>query len=224
MERIPFSQWWAEFAREHRGDRDGGNRAVQDLVDSVRKLEATGRHDFLDELVRIALAGHSVAAAALEECAQAPQVETLCTHLSPLPTPASSGDEWRLASLLRILAADRQQACSLPVEEFLLRRHITACWPSVPWALWPHNTELFVAAWTRYFSNQPPARWFDTAIVQAFLEHPDALAELRKGLATTGSEGWKALSSSLHHQLENAQWLHENTRVQLNLILAAPSV
>ena len=224
MERIPFDQWWAEFSHEHRGDRDGGYRAVEDLVRFIGELEATDRRSFLDELLVVALGGDSVAAAALGKCAEAPQVAALCAHLSPLPGPVSLSDESRLVTLLCILGADPHQACSSPVEEFLLRRGITVYWSSVPWALWPHNAELFVRAWTRYFSTQPVATWSDTSIVQAFLSHPDALAELKKELAVTNSEAWEALSSSLHQELENASWLPKDTRVQLDLVLAEPAV
>jgi hypothetical protein len=181
------------------------------------------RGAFLDELVQLATRadpGAGVALSVLESEAMPGHIRSICKHITPLPPVGSTAEESILVAFLRVVAADRSAQYLHLVEHYLLTRGLNPYWESLPWSLWAHYAELFCRAWAWYFSAVPASRWRGTAVVQAFLTHPDAIACLKRELLSTSADAWTQLHDAIEAEAE-APWLNQAQRDLLHASIGA---
>jgi hypothetical protein len=206
VEEVTFDCWWAEFLQRMERDREDGYDAARRLRDFyIPQLSNRKRQAFLDELLGVAIDSRPGAAFALhllEDQAQERHTAAIAEHVAPLPPPGSHQAEERICNLMRVLASDRSCAFRDLVEEYLLRRKIGPHWDRLPWALWPHDPNLFARAHKRYFIEVPAAEWKHTAIVGAFLHHADAIGLVRDQLLPRAEGAWSEFREAISAQLQ----------------------
>jgi hypothetical protein len=201
------------------GELRDAHEAARRLGRELRGLEASKRPAFLDQLLVALLQerhAYGVALFLLERLTDRATLEKLHERLRPLPGLQTDEEESHLADLIRILAATGDRSMTPAVEDYLLQREPSSQWSTVPWALWPHNCELFARAWLRYFGERDPADWTGTFVVRSFLSEPAAIDVVKQQLSRAAPERWALLRKALLHQAGSASWLSVEDRAELD--------
>ena len=175
------------------GELRDAHEAARRLGRELRGLEASKRPAFLDQLLVALLQerhAYGVALFLLERLTNRATLEKLHERLRPLPGLQTDEEESHLADLIRILAATGDRSMTPAVEDYLLQREPSSQWSTVPWALWPHNRELFARAWLRYFGEREPAEWTGTLVIRSFLSEPAAIDVVKQQLSGAAPERW----------------------------------
>lgn len=222
MDRVNFDTWWSDFlaAPQVRGAKDGGYSAVEDIRRYVAAMSPNLRSEFVNELARIACAqseGWSLAISSLEKTQDAKAFARIARHVLELKASTSFDSQSALGASLRVLAGSADPAHRRLLEEYLLEAPVGLYWTSVPWAVWPGDRDLFGRAWARYFSTVPVPNWRDTAIVQAFLSKPEALACVRDALRVTNGAAWTVLRAAIVSH-SDAPWLSRDQCERVKLV------
>jgi hypothetical protein len=134
-------------------------------------------------------------------------LDRIAEGLRPLPELQRDDEESHLADLLRILAAAAGSSLPAVIEEYLMARSIGPHWPSVPWALWPGQKDLFASAWSRFFLEHHPEEPQALPVVQAFLTEHEAIRRVRPALASASPVRWAELREALNDQAGRVGWL-----------------
>lgn len=212
-----FESWWTEFCRE--GDAlSDPHEAARHIGRHLRSLPPDEQPAFVDELFEALLQQehrYGVALYMLEQVTDPNALVTLARRLQPLPSLRSEDEEGHLADLIRILAVAGEPEMMDVVRSYVLKRPIGPHWSSVPWALWPYRRDLFGAAWTRFFRERPRSASESTLLIRSFLTEPDAIGDVRRGLAETAPEAWDALRAALLRQAGTVRWLDAAQREAL---------
>ncbi|MGH9970482.1 MAG: hypothetical protein ACREBG_22200 [Pyrinomonadaceae bacterium] len=220
MDQIGFDELWKGFISPEY--KDSGFENVREIRNYLHRLPDHKRAAFLDELVSVAIAGkegYGIALSVLESESMPQHVRVICEYVTRvLNDPMLQEND--LVGFLRILASDKFGQCLAPVETYLLKRRIGPYWNSLPWALWPHQPELFARAQGRYFTTRPSDEWRHSVIPQAFLTRADALALVKQRLSEVSGNAWHELRNVLLKQLD-AEWLNESDRKSLSEVLAS---
>ena len=212
-----FEAWWDGFTRRarHAGAYDTARR----LQDKLRRTRVAERSEFLRDLWEVLLQRrreYGIALFLLDALTDPEGLQELATHLLPLPDLQSSDEEAHLADLMRLLAAADDPTVLPPVREYLLERGISPEWTTVPWALWPHQKDLFAQAWQRYLREKQPGDWNCSAMVKSFLAEPDAVRIVRSKVAHEHPEHWDVLRAALIDEAEHVGWLSREQRASLD--------
>ncbi len=211
-----FETWWAEIQREPGVLRDSHDTARR----LGRRLDSMGtrqQQDFLKQLVPVLLQRHrayGIALFLLDSLSDRAVLDLIAANLSPFPALQTHDEEAHLADLVRILAAAREERLLPAVRSYLLDREIGAHWATVPWALWPHEHDLFVKAWLRFFGEKEPEDWTDPLVVRSFLGDADAIRAVKTGLESSGGD-WPRLREALLRQAGRVSWISPD---QLNAL------
>jgi hypothetical protein len=203
-----FETWWAEVQREPGVLRDSHDTA-QRLGRRLEALDPDEQGEFLGQLIPVLLQRHrayGIALFLLDSLSDPAVLGLIAEHLQPFPGLQTHDEEAHLADLVRILAAAHERELLPAVEAYLLKREIGSHWATVPWALWPHETELFVRAWERFFHERPAEEWSDPLAARSFLSEPDAIVALRRHLQTTDEASWPTLRDTLLEQADKVSW------------------
>ena len=212
-----FEAWWDGFTRRavHVGPYETAHR----LRGKLRRTRVAQRSEFLRDLWEVLLRRrreYGIALFLLETVTDPAGLHELAACLSPLPELQSPDEEAHLADLMRLLAAAGDPALLPPVREYLLERGMSRDWVFVPWALWPHQKELFAQAWQRYLRETQPGDWSGPAVVKTFLAEPDAVRVLRSKVADEHPEHWHVLRAALLDEASHVGWLSREQRALLD--------
>lgn len=211
-----FESWWDGFERRTRND-DAFDTALR-LSVKLRRTRVADRPEFVNQLWEVLLQrrhSYGVALFFLDSLTDAQYLRSLAEYLVPLPPNQSHDEESHLADLVRLLAAADMPGVLEPVEQYLLDRPIGPLWATVPWALWPHQAELFSRAWLRYLHEIQPNDWGTAMIVRAFLTEPDAVRLVRSTISRDHPEHWTSLREALLGEADQVSWLSEEQRESL---------
>ena len=212
-----FEAWWDGFTRRA-GHADPYETAHR-LRGKLRRTRVSERSEFLRDLWEVLLRQrreYGIALFLLDTVTDPAGLYELAARLSPLPELQSSDEEAHLADLIRLLAAAGEPALLPPVREYLLERAMSRDWVSVPWALWPHQKELFAQAWQRYLRESQPDDWNGTPVVRSFLAEPDAVRIVRSKVAGEHPEHWHVLRAALIDEASHVRWLSREQRASLD--------
>jgi hypothetical protein len=212
-----FETWWSGF--EQRTREAGAHEIAHWLRGKLRRTRVVERGAFLRDLWEVLLQrrrDYGVALFLLDALTDPEGLRELAGRLSPLPDLQSADEEAHLADLMRVLAAAGDSGLLPPVAEYLLERPMSPEWTTVPWALWPHQKELFALAWQRYLRETQPADWTDALIVESFLAEPDAVRILRSKVASEHPEHWDVLRNALIDEADQVGWLSREQRASLD--------
>jgi hypothetical protein len=180
-----FKLWWAEFSREYERDVYLAAKRLKVYVD---KLSGEVRTEFLGELAAVVCKRgrlYDAAASVLESTADGSVCELLHGHLNRL-TRADLVQQEQEATIIRILARARPATYVSTVTAFLFSKPVGMYFSSVIWTQWPDHPALFGRANVRFLRFVSPESVAGTAVIQAFLYTPDALAAVR--VACIGSD------------------------------------
>ena len=216
-----FDRWWNQTLREP-GALDDAYRMARTLWARLDRVEQQDRQRCTERLMRVLLRerlAYGIVLFLLEGMTDPADLKTIHENLLPLPERQSDDEEGHLADLIRILAAADEPTLLPAVRDYLLEREIVPIWPSVPWALWPHQQSIFGQAWYRYFVEQDPSDWPATLVLRSFLGEPEAIRAFRQPLAQSAADRWTALRVALLSLAVNASWLSEDQRVALHQVL-----
>jgi len=211
-----FEIWWSGFERRTRHD-DPFDAALR-LSVKLRRTRVADRPEFVNQLWEVLLQrrhAYGVALFFLDSLTDAQYLRSMAEYLVPLPPHQPHDEESHLADLVRILAAADMPGVLAPVEEYLLDRAIGPLWATVPWALWPHQTELFALAWLRYLREIQPNDWSTAMIIKSFLTEPDAVRLVRTTISQNHPEHWNSLREALLGEAEQVGWLSDEQRESL---------
>jgi len=192
--------------------------AAAGLAAALDGLDAAAQRNVIDGWLESLLRAHQaygVTLFLLGRLTDPAALESLAVHLVPLPPRVADDEESHLADLIRVLAATGDAALLGPVESYLVARPIGPLWPTVPWALWPHCDELFVAAWARFFVAVAPARSTAPAVLEPFLAEPSAVRAVTRHLAGSRSTRWKRVRAAIAGLAEESGWLSPEQRADL---------
>ena len=212
-----FDTWWSGF--ERRACDAGPHETAERLRGKLRRTRVAERPGFLCDLWQVLLQqrrDYGVALFLLDALTDADCLHELALRLCPLPGLQSPDEEAHLADLMRVLAAANDPDLLLPVTQYLLERPMSPEWTTVPWALWPHQKELFARAWQRYLRETQPADWHDGLIVKSFLAEPDAVRLVRSKVALEHPEHWDTLRAALIDVADQVSWLSREQRASLD--------
>ena len=195
--QVTFEDWWIDFLRETRGA--DYHEDLARLLTYVAGLSGAKRDAFVEGLVDVGWLryGSAIALGALERLAGPDVRRRVVRAVETLPTvrpPHSLGDYRH--SLLRVLAADPSGEALAPVDSYC-QDEIGPGFTSIVWALWPHHEARFAQYHARYFVEQPWDAWGQTAVVQAFLTEPRALAAVRDALLDRHPATWASVRSAV---------------------------
>jgi hypothetical protein len=214
---VNFDSWWSR-SRRRLAAEDPYDTAWR-LRRKLRRVRVAERPAFVNSLLDVLLReerAYGVVLFFLEGLSDPVYLERIAEGLRPLPGLQPDDEESHLADLLRILAAAAGPALPPAIKEYLLDRPIGPHWPSVPWALWPGQKELFASAWRRFFMehhpDEPPAH----PVVHAFLTEHEAVRGLRPVLAAASPELWAALRDALSRLAGQVRWLAPEQRENLD--------
>ena len=211
-----FQIWWSGFERRTRQD-DPFDTALR-LSVKLRRTRVADRPEFVNQLWEVLLQrrhAYGVALFFLDSLTDAQYLRSLAEYLLPLPPNQSHDEESHLADLVRVLAAADIPGVLAPVEQYLLDRPIGPLWATVPWALWPHQAELFARAWLRYLREIQPNDWGTAMIVRSFLTEPEAVRLVRSTISGDHPEQWISLREALLGEADRMSWLSEEQRESL---------
>ena len=223
MPTAEFENWWAEIQRHPGGLRATEAHATARRISRrLRALTNADHSEFVDQLMQVLLERHhayGVALFLLEGISDPAVLDMIARHLQPLPGRQCDDEEAHLADLIRVLAAANDASLMPVARDYLLQREIVPGWATVPWALWPHNKELFGDAWARFFRERDPAEWTSTLIIKSFLTEPDAISVVRKRFDGGSGRHWAALRDALLRQAGLVGWLSAEQRAELEQLL-----
>lgn len=211
-----FEAWWRGFTRRA---ETCPHETAHRLRGKLRRTRVAERLDFLRDLWEVLLRQrreYGIALFLLDTVTDPAGLRELAQHLSPLPELQSSDEEGHLADLMRLLAAAGDPALLPPLREYLLERAMSRDWVTVPWALWPHQKDLFAQAWQRYLRETQPRDWNGTAVVKSFLAEPDAVRIVRSKVAGEHPEHWDVLRAALIDEAAHVGWLSREQRASLD--------
>lgn len=203
-----FETWWAELQREPGALRDSLGTATR-IGRRLEQMEPADQSEFLEQLVPVLLQRHrayGIALFLLDSLSDPAVLGLIAENLRPLSGRQSHDEEAHLADLIRILAAACEDPLLPAVEAYLIDREIGDLWPTVPWALWPHQPDLFARAWSRFFREIDPARWSDPLVARSFLSEPDAITAVRDKLGKPDEALWRTLRDALLAQADQVSW------------------
>lgn len=209
-----MARWWEEFRPGLDGEIDPCDtaRIIQRRLRDVDEAERPAWLDrIFEHLLRVRRA-YGVCLFLLEGIADPGYLRVIARYLQPFPATCNDDDEGHLADLIRILGAADDRELLPAVETYLLERDPAPPWSTVPWALWPHRTDLFAQAWSRYFSSEAPADWQNTLVIRSFLTEPEAIGVVRGRLEPEDVERWRVLRDALLRQAGSSSWLSEEQR------------
>ena len=212
-----FEAWWDGFTR--RAGHAGPYETAHRLRGKLRRTPVAERSEFLRDLLEVLLRQrreYGIVLFLLETVTDPAGLRELAARLSPLPGLQSSDEEAHLADLMRLLAATGDPTLLPPVREYLLERSMSRDWATVPWALWPHQKELFARSWQRYLRETQPHDWSGTAVVESFLAEPDAVRIVRRQVAGADPEHWDVLRAALIDEAAHVGWLSREQRASLD--------
>lgn len=211
-----FESWWNGFERRTRED-DPFNTSLR-LSAKLHRTRVADRPEFVNQLWEVLLQrqhAYGVALFFLDSLTDAQYLRSLAEYLVPLPPNQPHDEESHLADLVRILAAADIPGILVPVEQYLLDRPIGPLWATVPWALWPHQAELFARAWLRYLREIQPNDWGTAMIVRSFLTEPEAVRLVRSTISGDHPEQWNSLREALLGEADRMSWLSDEQRESL---------
>ena len=211
-----FESWWNGFERRTRED-DPFDTSLR-LSVKLHRTRVADRPEFVNQLWEVLLQrqhAYGVALFFLDSLTDAQYLRSLAEYLVPLPPNQPHDEESHLADLVRILAAADIPGVLVPVEQYLLDRPIGPLWATVPWALWPHQAELFARAWLRYLREIQPNDWGTAMIVRSFLTEPDAVRLVRSTISGDHPEQWNSLREALLGEADRMSWLSDEQRESL---------
>ena len=211
-----FESWWNGFECRTRS-HDPFDTALR-LSVKLRRTRVADRPEFVNQLWEVLLQrqhAYGVALFFLDSLTDAQYLRSLAEHLTPLPPNQPHEEESHLADLVRILAAADMPGVLTPVEQYLLDRPIGPLWATVPWALWPHQAELFARSWLRYLREIQPNDWGTAMIVRSFLTEPDAVRLVRTTVSQDYPDQWLSLREALLGEADQVRWLSDEQRDSL---------
>lgn len=216
MELVDFEAWWREFLADPRIKfaKDGGYAAEENLTRYIARLAHGSRAAFLTGMVEVVTArcdGWSLALATLEKNYDAHVLARLAKYAADLKPSSGLDDQAAASASLRVLTQSTEDTHRGLLKDYLLVERIGPYWTSVPWSLWPVDPDLFGRSWARYFSEVPDIQWRDTAVVQAFLQAPEALRCVRGVLQQASPRGWERLREAVMLHVDS-QWLSDQDR------------
>jgi hypothetical protein len=216
-----FDRWWAHFSARF-GNEDS-YAVARRLRRKIRRVKVDARPDFLRRLFGVLLRqerSYGVALFLLDAISDPVYLRELAELMRPLPALQSEDEESHLSDLVRILAAVNDPEFLPVVEEYLLDRPIGPHWPSVPWALWPAERDLFSRAWCRFLSRLSHEERPNTLIVKTFLSEPDAICAVRDRLRHESPDRWEELREALLRHAGDAGWMSAGQREALEQAIA----
>ncbi len=212
-----FESWWQEIVKES-GIFDDPRETARQIGERLRELPDERRSRFLEPLTRTLLRerrAFGVVLFLLDETSDRSALFAIGRHLLPFPTLQPDDEEAHLADLIRILAAVDDPELLDGIERYLLEREIGPYWSSVPWALWPHRSELFARAWRRFLREKGTDAGPSNLITRAFLSEPAAIREVRRQL-NDSPDCWLALRAAVERQARIVGWLSDEQREALD--------
>lgn len=218
MPAATFEVWWEKIRRDPSALSDPHAAALR-LSGRLGELPAEDHAAFLDDLLRFLLRerfAYGVTLFLLQGISDPAALDVIARHLSPLPERQSDEEEAHLADLIRILAATNLEQLGNEVSSYLTEREIGPYWSSVPWALWPHQPELFANAWARFLEQQQPECFDDLLVVRSFLGEPQAIPVVRRKLPR---KLWRPFREALRREESVVRWLSDEQRTELRRIL-----
>jgi len=212
-----FEAWWAEVQREPGALRNSHDTAMR-IGRRLEPMEPAEQSAFLAQFVPVLLQRHrayGIALFLLENLSDPAVLDLIADNLRPLSGLQTHDEEAHLADLIRILAAACEERWLPAVEAYLLDREIGSHWATVPWALWPHQPDLFARAWTRFFRERDPAEWSDPLVAGSFLSEPDAIKAVRETLDPSDHELWQTFREALLEQADQVSWFSSDQLAEL---------
>jgi hypothetical protein len=216
-----LNEWWKTFQKRLEPGHDP-HELARELRDRFDVLPPGEQRRFLRRVWKGLLQqrrAYGVALFVLEGLTEPAILHDIAGTLEPFPTALALDEESHLADLLRILAAADDEELLLPVEHYLLEREIGSHWASVPWALWPHQKQLFARVWTRFFNDVEPYAWRHPLVIKPFLGEPAAIRAVKRRLSKSSKEKWIELRDALTRQAEIADWLNPKQRAAVDRAL-----
>jgi hypothetical protein len=216
-----FEAWWSDYLTRTAGVRDAG-AVIDDLRARLARLPAAERALLEDGFVEVVLGrreGWSEAAGALEGRLTRAGCSRIAARAVSLQR-ASLEDESYEAQLMRLLAASPACEEAPVVRSYLLDEPIGMYWSTVPWSLWPRDTDLFIAAQMRYLAERGPESVRGTAVIQSFFNTPTALALLKEALVRSDRQAlWERFRRAALDTRDT--YLDDEKRHEVEAILCA---
>ena len=202
--------WWANLAKEQTVDKFD---MAEDANRLIEKSDEKGKKEIIEYLTRVAVEKKEDYAIALKV------LETHCTPrcLRAIYEKARSLNPARsdIADYLRVLGQQGAKEYRHLLEDYLLNGPLNENHQIVQWSTYPKFPKLFAKAYSRFLIETNYKRWTGSAIVEAFMDCPEALKVLKAYLEKKNKDVWLKLRADLQEKIKSEIWDKEcNRRIE----------
>jgi hypothetical protein len=207
---LTIEDWWNDVLKKHSGYMGAGYDLIDHLNKTIENCGEEERKEITDFLTQKATKKDDDFAIALEVLANyCPQ-----NNLELLITKAKTIDfsNQDIIYYLRVIGKQGERKHTELLEKFLLGPILNANHSFVHWSTYPKFPNLFSKSYAKYLIQTDYKEWTGTAIVQAFMNEPDALHPLRELLEKENPKVWKRLRRDLKKELSKDLWNQEQKK------------
>lgn len=203
--KFNFDAWWTGIVAEWSRLREG-----YELIDKARQRVKQAAFEDKDTLldglmgvIKKKTEGDVLALRIIVGNARTRDLEVIEKMAVERSNYSDLDQESNLTYFLRILAKGDMRFHA-PLDQYLSKRPLPTYYSTVQWAFWPEHPDKFADTYSHYLSETPIERWRGTAIVQAFMNHPDAIIFLKR--KSRKMPWWQAFTKNLQEQTKSGIW------------------
>jgi len=207
-----FDDWWADLLAQWSASKDG-----YDVIDkgsaSFLSFTKSDKEEILNGLIEIIKEkqdGDILAIEIIRGNARASDLDIIEKLAEEQLNYKNATEESYLVGLLRILVKGALRYHKL-VNLYLYKSLVPNYFSAVQWSFWPEYPDEFTKAYSHYLSNTPSHIWAGTAIVQAFMNEPDAVGYLET--VCRDKDWWSDFAQSLLEQTQKGIWPESNCQL-----------
>ncbi|HET7732451.1 MAG TPA: hypothetical protein VFK73_01335 [Paludibacter sp.] len=205
---MEIESWWIEICKRNDYDKwSGGYETIIECKKTLSMVDNENKNIIIDYLTDISINKgyrYALALAVLTEHLNDNSLNKIYQKASELRNDYKQDEHYyiKLLSVIGSYATDDKLDL---VNEFLFDSKFNSNQSFIHWSLWPTNKDLFCKAYTYYFDNSE--KWTECAIVQAFMNNPEALSTLKTYLQENKrNKIWEILRADLQKELKKDFW------------------
>ncbi len=210
-EKTLFDDWWADLIAQWKTSKDGYD-VIDKGITSFLSFTNSEKEEVLNGLIEIIKEkqdGDILAIEIIKGNARTSDLDIIERLAQKQLNYQNTTEESHLVSLLRILVKGDSKYHKL-VNSYLYKLPLPNYFSAVQWAFWPEYPDEFIKAYSHYLNNTPSHIWAGTAIVQAFMNEPDAVGYLKS--YCRDKDWWTDFAQSLLEQTQKGIWPESKCR------------
>lgn len=219
-QNIAIDDWWNDLLKKYRGYMGAGYDLLDHLDKTLKRCGEQERTEIIDFLTRKATQkddDFGIALGVLENHCSPDNLELVFEKAKTIDLA-----DIEITYYLRVIGKQGKDKHIGLLEDFLLSSKLNPNHSFVHWSTYPNFPNLFAKAYTKYLTETDYNDWTESAIVQAFMNEPDALGILRDNLEKENEKVWRQLKNDLEKELTKDLW-DKDSKKRIKKIITAPN-